>query len=58
MKPEIKRALYCVKCGSSELRNFRCLACGGHRIGTKPPPLWLLTFNDRLLLKVLRIAAE
>jgi ribosomal protein L32 len=56
--PDINRALYCSSCGSSELKNFRCMACGGHRVGTKPPQMWMLTYNDRLLLKVIRITAE
>jgi hypothetical protein len=55
---DIQRPLFCQRCGTSELKDYICSRCGCSIVATTPPLLWLLTYNDRLFLKSLRITAE
>jgi hypothetical protein len=55
---EIRAPLYCQRCGTSEVKDCICSRCGCSIVATKPPHLWILSLNDRLFLKSLRITAD
>jgi hypothetical protein len=54
----INRPLYCQRCGTSEVKDCICSRCGCSIVATKPPAQLVLTRDDRLFLKSLRITAE